>query len=1216
MEMQVARLKESLQVDEELLRAGGPDSHFLVIFWEKLEETRTLQLSEVERKVEQEEQTFESGSFERLSFDEDFNDMSRSAISFPCMEDFPATIQRIQSEDVAERALGLDELMQIPIMEIIHSGPLFPTACSALVGLFLDTEIRGERCESAERAKKVTYDLMNQVEDASQFAELYWAVLDFVGAHLETEELFLHRQDIYESIDPRKIAVVDCFRVFHALLSKITHHWVYFSAEILAQILHSTFRLLTMYSKSSTEAEAKQIHPLAMLFLVGNHSVQWFKLWLLNAPNSRQLFAALEDSGFIADLLQSLSRFRPLAAFNTPSAGIEKYTIQSELMILSQICEYRQGRELVCRWQRLPAHAYIKQRRTTWERPELEIDAAENDSVYRTTQVPVSEEKPHDDLDINYEHLGDKIVDAVVLSVAAIIVTEPNCLQECNDLLYEQWLASISNSVATYLRDIALDDVLAALVKMIETCSADIVSEMYPTTTCREPEEKNPWFPFRQSKDAAEVCHLMTGSISLRVRLGIIKASDLQAAGQYLFQMVLSSKVMAKVAAKTPISDTVRRVFELCKRSLLLMKCEVESSSELWSCGSSKLLESIADVVVLPQSLNIASETGLIKALWTVCRSLSMHCDNPAFSRLSNCIKSALSHSVEGVQIMYVKPSTCGYQQLELGVQSFQNLLGCLSFSTSATRLFSLPSIQEILFQLISELQDSVDFTVALNSPDDEWPELLMSPMRRLQWLRCCLSSQAASSALLSFDHNPIVGFLSKTIAVHKAGFCVSSCQAEDTCCVAFQLILSLVTSVPSMLECSGLLCDLQLLDFDDRCLTQHTWFRGNSEILGSCSFLEKQLHYELMVIGGPSEKVPQCELFAFNETRTSYEGSAVEKTISAFAFTLQKEILRAVQDGVETGLSTPVDFVLISQASWELVSALEAELSVNPPLTTCKPTAAFTAIFAKLIHDLIMSKRSRLEPSEPSGKAIAITPSGEAFFPADSERKLMNRLYKNYARGLALEPSSTMLHCVIKTFGKVAIDCFPVTMLMLLHPTYDEAKILNLLSLCLASPSAGFLWPKSKGVTGEAVPTAVAIAKGVENILEKEFPQILRVIEQCHCTVLSLVLRWHSQSFWNYFDWENVVLYTYFNVLYGVEFQVYVIVAILRHLEPTMRELTSRHHAQSLAPFLTLIREPIRGFRFSPWRTLLLRLRSEYHEEVETLLFRTVVAMEFDEGI
>lgn len=219
----------------------------------------------------------------------------------------------------------------MPIVEIIHSGPIFPAACSAVVGLFLDTDIRGERCDSAERAKRVINDLVNQVEDAAQFLEVYWAVLDFMGSHLETEELFLYRQDVCTSTDARSVAVLDCFRVLHSLVCRVIRHWVYFSTEALAQLLHSTFWLLTMYSKAEAGVEAKRINPLMMVSLIDEHPMQWFKLWLLNCPTPRQLFVAIDESGFIADLLQTLSRVWPLTPIkssNTSTDAVEKRTVQ------------------------------------------------------------------------------------------------------------------------------------------------------------------------------------------------------------------------------------------------------------------------------------------------------------------------------------------------------------------------------------------------------------------------------------------------------------------------------------------------------------------------------------------------------------------------------------------------------------------------------------------------------------------------------------------------------------------------------------------------------------------------------------------------------------------------------------------------------------------------------------------------------------------------
>ncbi|KAE9140348.1 hypothetical protein PF010_g229 [Phytophthora fragariae] len=839
-EREVNRLTELLSADKENRRRfEDTDDHFLDQFWsrlQKLADTREWQpKSDEEREAEEVEES-ESCSFEILTFDDDLNDVSRSAVSFPCMEDFPGTIIRMQSTDALERATGLDELMQMPIVEVIHSGPIFPAACSAVVGLFLDIgDIRGVGCDTAERAKSVIFDLMNQVEDAAQFLELYGAVLEFVGLHLEAGKLYLDRQSIFET---------------------------------------------------------------------------------------------MEESGFIADLLQYMSRVRPLALrrLSTGSTdAIEKRAVQSALIVLSYICEYQEGRELLSRWKRVSAHAFIKQRHTSWGRPALETIAAENDSLFRSVQPETTCQDQQEELDADYEHLGAGAVDALILSIASVIVTLPIHSQEIVYVPYdEKWTKAISNSAATYLHAAHGDDLTAVLVKIIDSGWTHSLSSDYSTT---ELEENNPWFPFRQPK---------------------------------------------------------------------------------------------------------------------------------------------------------------------------------------------------------------------------------------------------------------------------------------------------------ALLNCSGFLADLQLLNLAAKSSQQRDVLCSDSELLGSCSLLEKQLRYAFEFVGGSNERILRCELYAFDghsrqngSTDTTHVKEPVIKEASDFIITLHNKILQALQDGIKTGSSVPMDFVLISQASWEMINDLETKSVVSTSFGPYRSAASFTEVFAKLMYNLITSNRSRVEVSANSTDvgemdATAVTCSGQdfaEFFPTDSERKLMNRLYKNYASGLSLDSSPTLLHCIVKKFGRVAMDCFPVTMLMILYPTYGEADILQFLSHCLTSSSGCFLWPRSAATCGDEVDAgnvvspAMLIAEGVEIIMEREFPLVLQAIDQRQCSLSSLVLRWHTQSFWNYFDWENIVIYTYFSILYGAEFQVYIIVAILKHLEPTMRDLTASHNTQSLLPFLTLIQEPIRNFRFSQWRALLLRLRSEYHEEVRAIL-------------
>lgn len=534
----------------------------------------------------------------------------------------------------------------------------------------------------------------------------------------------------------------------------------------------------------------------------------------------------------------------------------------------------------------------------------------------------------------------------------------------------------------------------------------------------------------------------------------------------------------------------------------------------------SKLLELITDITTLPKTFKVANESGVIEELWKACSLLSTRDDEPKLFDLSGHIVASLCHSAAGVRYIHDSPIVNAYlhgvyKSHAFETLIFRKLLGCLSLPIPAKAFFSLDGVQATVSRVVTNLQENADFTVALNSPDDECPSQLSDLMGPFQLLRCCLSTQFAASSLLSIEHSPLVQFIVETLATHKEGACMRSCQAEDICCVAFQLVLSLVSSVPTMLECSGLLSELELLNLNAMRTLQRDLLCNDSEPLGSCSYLEKQLCYAFEFVGGSCEKLPQYELFAFEDT--SWQHNSIHKNstgaetldvrgISDFAFTLQNKILQTIKDGVESDSLAPMDFVLISQVSWELITDLETEPVVKTTSVASKSVAAFTEIFAKLMYNLVMSKRSRLEPPVNSmvdeqpvdtNTTTSSSQNDDAFYPTDSERKLMNRLYKNYAHGLSLAASPTLLHCIVKTFGKVAIDCFPVTVLMALYPTYEEADILRFLAHCITNPSAGFLWPRSvvkncDGIGGDMVPSpATAIAEGVEIIMEREFPQV-----------------------------------------------------------------------------------------------------------------------------
>ncbi|GAB9474005.1 Broad-minded protein [Globisporangium polare] len=263
-------------------------------------------------------------------------------------------------------------------------------------------------------------------------------------------------------------------------------------------------------------------------------------------------------------------------------------------------------------------------------------------------------------------------------------------------------------------------------------------------------------------------------------------------------------------------------------------------------------------------------------------------------------------------------------------------------------------------------------------------------------------------------------------------------------------------------------------------------------------------------------------------------------------------------------------------------------------------------------MYHVVMTKRSRLDEASLSAAGVPISAtSSEKELPTDAQKKIMNQLYKGYCRQLGLKASPTTLHCIMKKFGRHTLDSFPVTILMVLAQLFTEKEISAFLSCCGSSPGGAFLWNsrvsnEQISAASNTVLTLFGVASAVELVLERENPQLLQCIEQCHSSVLTLVLRWLGQCFWNYFDWNNVVLYIYLTVLHGPEFQVYIVLAVLKHLEAPLKLLSSKYNTQSMASFLELMGLPISGFRFGQWRNLFLRLRNEYHEEVLRVLYST----------
>eukprot|EP00057_Strongylocentrotus_purpuratus_P010856 XP_011665330.1 PREDICTED: protein broad-minded [Strongylocentrotus purpuratus] len=95
-----------------------------------------------------------------------------------------------------------------------------------------------------------------------------------------------------------------------------------------------------------------------------------------------------------------------------------------------------------------------------------------------------------------------------------------------------------------------------------------------------------------------------------------------------------------------------------------------------------------------------------------------------------------------------------------------------------------------------------------------------------------------------------------------------------------------------------------------------------------------------------------------------------------------------------------------------------------------------------------------------------------------------------------------------------------------------------------------------------------------IELILQTELPQLYSAFRLSGYTPSQICQHWLSQCFWNYLDWPDICLYVCLCVLMGSDYQVYLCVAILRHMQPTIL-----HHTQQQRLQIFLKENSLEGF-------------------------------------
>ncbi|XP_037607378.1 protein broad-minded isoform X2 [Sebastes umbrosus] len=168
-----------------------------------------------------------------------------------------------------------------------------------------------------------------------------------------------------------------------------------------------------------------------------------------------------------------------------------------------------------------------------------------------------------------------------------------------------------------------------------------------------------------------------------------------------------------------------------------------------------------------------------------------------------------------------------------------------------------------------------------------------------------------------------------------------------------------------------------------------------------------------------------------------------------------------------------------------------------------------------------------------------------------------------------------------------------------------DVERTLSLLLNLSSLLTSAFIWP-ARIHASVHVPVEVAesgippvywcTAHYVEMLLKAEVPLVHSAFRMSGFTPSQVCLHWLTQCFWNYLDWTEICHYVSTCVVMGPDYQVYMCVAIFKHLQP---DILQRTQSQELQVFLK--EEPIQGFKVSDYLEFMEGLEFSYRDIVLT---------------
>ncbi|KAM9000898.1 protein broad-minded isoform X4 [Sarcophilus harrisii] len=162
-----------------------------------------------------------------------------------------------------------------------------------------------------------------------------------------------------------------------------------------------------------------------------------------------------------------------------------------------------------------------------------------------------------------------------------------------------------------------------------------------------------------------------------------------------------------------------------------------------------------------------------------------------------------------------------------------------------------------------------------------------------------------------------------------------------------------------------------------------------------------------------------------------------------------------------------------------------------------------------------------------------------------------------------------------------------------------DQEKTLKVLQKFSRLLTSAFLWlPRlhiSKYLPSDISESGIhpiyfCGAHYIEMLLKTEVPLVFSAFHMSGFTPSQICQQWITQCFWNYLDWIEICHYIAICVFLGPDYQIYICISILKHLQHDILK-----HTQSQDLQLFLKEEALHGFRVSDYFEYMENLEQNY---------------------